>query len=65
MVAGNLNHQPGCWNLADKMDSKSIVRKGVRVRVPPRAPAPAQLQDVTDGDVTNRRDVVLRNLVHG
>jgi hypothetical protein len=36
-VVANLVTEPRCWNLADKMDSKSIVRKGVWVRIPPGA----------------------------
>jgi hypothetical protein len=33
--------------MADAMDSKSIVRKGVRVRIPPRAPGDLSLWELS------------------
>ena len=37
MAPGRLSPASPGGGMADAMDSKSIVRKGVRVRIPPRA----------------------------
>lgn len=41
-ATSRLDYNAGVLELVDKMDSKSIVLTGVRVRVPPPAPLPGE-----------------------